>query len=607
MTNEVYVSIKGCDLNAGTAGEPLKSLSMALRKVRELRRLNPTINDTIFIYCDKGVYIYEDPELIRPEDSGSKFSPTVITSWHNNDEVVFTTGIKVTNWLPLKTNLKGLKSEVKNNIWVSKIPTIGGRIFEFRHLWVNGNKAIRSREPDGEIMERIISMDKNRESFIVPATFTLPQKSFHPFEMVIHQRWAIAILRVKDVKKIDENNYEMFFHQPESKIEFEHPWPQPVVNEKAGNSAFYVTNAIEFLDEPGEWFADFQNGYIYYYPRKNENMSTAEVYIPYSEKILTIEGHIDRKISNIIFRNINFQYTTWLRPSFKGHVPLQAGFYLIDAYKLKIPGTPDKASLENQAWIGRQPAAVEVYYANNITFENCVFRNLGATALDFVRGVSNSTIKSCVFYEIAGTAIQVGEFPDKGYETHVPFDPIDKRIVCSNIDINNNYIINCANEDWGCVGISAGYVSDIKIEHNEVCYLYYSGICVGWGWTKTINCMKNNIINANYIHHFARQMYDVGGIYTLSAQPGSKISENCIEYIEKAPYAHDSDHCFYIYLDEGSSYIKVENNWTPKKKFFANSNGPGVEWINNGPEVDLKIKENAGLLKQYEYIKNKIK
>ena len=65
------------------------------------------------------------------------------------------------------------------------------------------------------------------------------------------------------------------------------------------------------------------------------------------------------------------------------------------------------------------------------------------------------------------------------------------------------------------MGIGAGYVSGIDISHNEVCHLNYSGICVGWGWTSLESGMKNNRIEANYVHHFARRLYDAGGLYTL--------------------------------------------------------------------------------------------
>lgn len=91
---------------------------------------------------------------------------------------------------------------------------------------------------------------------------------------------------------------------------------------------------------------------------------------------------------------------------------------------------------------------------------------------------------------------------------------------------------------------------------------------MGWGWTKTINTMSNNRILANKVNHYAKHMYDVAGIYTLSAQPGSVISNNYIDSIYKAPYAHDPDHWFYLYTDEGSSYFRVKDNCALQKSFF---------------------------------------
>src|SRR5690606_34657737 len=153
-----------------------------------------------------------------------------------------------------------------------------------------------------------------------------------------------------------------------------------------------------------------------------------------------------------------------------------------------------------------------------------------------------------------------------------------------------NLITNCTNEDWGCVGISVGFARDINIEHNEISHLNYSGISIGWGWSKTNSCMRNNPVHANHIYHSAKQMYYVGGPSTLSAQPNTVISQNSIHRLEKAPYAHIPDHYQYIYFDEGSSYMRAVDNWTEKDKFFSNSPGPGNEWKNNGPQVSEEIK-----------------
>ena len=126
------------------------------------------------------------------------------------------------------------------------------------------------------------------------------------------------------------------------------------------------------------------------------------------------------------------------------------------------------------------------------------------------------------------------------------FIPADVRELCSHITIRNNFISNVTNEDWGCVGIGAGYVRNMDISHNEVCHLNYSGICVGWGWTSLESGMCNNRIEANYVHHFARRLYDAGGLYTLSNQPGSVMRNNRIEHLIEAPYA-TNDRAF-LYL-----------------------------------------------------------
>jgi hypothetical protein len=49
-----------------------------------------------------------------------------------------------------------------------------------------------------------------------------------------------------------------------------------------------------------------------------------------------------------------------------------------------------------------------------------------------------------------------------------------------------------------------------------------------------------------------RELYDGGGIYSLSAQPGNSYTENLIE---KGPHSNGG-----IYLDDGSRYIEVSRN-----------------------------------------------
>jgi hypothetical protein len=251
--------------------------------------------------------------------------------------------------------------------------------------------------------------------------------------------------------------------------------------------------------------------------------------------------------------------------------------------------------LDNVAWIGRPPAAISVQYANHIAFADCTFTHLASAGLDFAKGAQEDHVTGCIFRDLGGNGLQLGAFSETNVETHLPYLPSDQRDLCANDTIADNLITDCGNEDWGCVGIGVGYASGISIEHNEVSDLPYTGISVGWGWTKMTNALGHNLIRANNIHRVANRLGDTAGIYTLSAQPGTVISENFIHDLRISPYVPDPEHWFYLYLDEGSSYITVRDNWCPAPRFLQNANGPGTLWENNGPGVSQKIKETAGL------------
>ena len=598
FAGEIYVSLQGNDKNPGTKEAPFNTLNRAIKQAREWRRLNrPEVAGGIYIRLEEGVYAQRNSLFLRPEDSGTPDSPTVICAVDGAHPVI-SGGVAVTGW-KRGCNHPAIPEKLKQKIWSVEAPLIGNRRVETRQMWVNGHKVQRAAQfPDGGL-EQMIDFNPEEQTITIPVSQNVNPKRLQnagQLEMIVHQRWAIAILRVKSID-VKDGQAVVRFHEPESHLEFAHPWPQPVIGGEKGNSSFCLTNALELLDQPGEWFQEYPSGTIYYYPQASENMETAEVIIPALETLVTIDGTLSRPVKHIQFNGITFAHTSWMRPSFQGHVTLQGGFPLLDAYKLQEPGLPEKAELENQAWITRPETAIRVRGAEHIDFKHCTFRHLSSTGLDYEWAVTASSVEDCQFTDIGGTALLVGAFPDGGFETHVPFIPADVRELCSHITIRNNFISNVTNEDWGCVGIGAGYVRNMDISHNEVCHLNYSGICVGWGWTSLESGMCNNRIEANYVHHFARRLYDAGGLYTLSNQPGSVMRNNRIEHLIEAPYA-TNDRAFYIYLDEATDGYTMENNWCPTERFDSNRPGKKNVWKNNGPQVADSIKYKAGRIKQ---------
>ncbi len=596
---DIWIAPTGSDRNAGTADKPLATIAAALRQVRDLRRLHdPSVETGAHIWVRGGEYQLYEPLFLRPEDAGTTTSPTLIEA-APGEQPVLSGGVAVKGWHKAVAKVPGLPAAAQSHVWVADAPLFGGRKLDFRQLWVNGRKAVRARTPNDDYLPRLLTWDTDKRETTIPTAALSGVKQPGQLEMVLHQMWAVNVLRVKTLTVAGDKAC-VTFQEPESQIQFEHPWPRPIINGKNGSSAFYLTNAVELLDQPGEWFYDAAHGQVLYWPGPGENLSTAQVVAPALETVVRVAGTLDQPVSYVQFKGLTFAYTTWLRPSEKGHVPLQAGMYLLDGYSLAKPGTPDKAGLENQGWIGRPPAGVELQGAHHTRFERCQFVHMGATALDYQNGTHDDIITGCTFRDVAVNGIQLGKFSDEGVETHLPYNPKDEREICANELVENNLVTDCGNEDWGAVGIGAGFVRGVTIRHNEVSQVPYSGISVGWGWTKTANCMRDNKVLANYIHHYAQHTYDVAGVYTLSAQPGTIISENRVDEIGRAPYVHDPDHWFYLYLDEGSSNIMVQDNWCPAEKFLANANGPGNVWKNNGPMVSEVIKQAAGLEPAYQ-------
>lgn len=553
------------------------AIEKALQQVREDRRLNGA--EDVCIRLQAGTYRLNQTITVRPEDSGIRIVA--------DGNAVVSGGVKITGW------------KKQGRMYVADVPEFNGRPLEFRQLWVNGRKADRARDvADFEKMYRIRNIDKKNEILYVPAAAVKKILGERHAEMVIHEMWCVANLRIKGIK-VQGDSAAVTFHQPESHIHFMHPWPSPMVTKDGHNSAFYLTNAKSLLDTPGEWYLDAKEQKVYYIPRKGEDMAKADVEAPAVETLMKIEGTPDAPVKGITIEGVTFSYATWMRPSISGHAPLQAGMFMTEAYKVrpKIIRPNGDHKLDNQGWVGRPAAAVSVRCAEDINFKGCTIEHCASTGIDFFEYTKGGSINRSTIRDVGGNGILAGSFGPEAHEAHLPYNPTDSRIICTGLTIENNLITDVTNEDWGCVGIGAGYVRGIRILHNEISEVSYSGISMGWGWNQQPCAMADNRVKGNLIHHYAKHMYDTAGIYTLGAQPHSFVEENVVRDIYSPGYAHDPNHWFYLYTDEGSSCIMVRNNWTPTEKYLKNANGPCNIWENNGPAVNDSIKANAGIMK----------
>ncbi len=322
---------------------------------------------------------------------------------------------------------------------------------------------------------------------------------------------------------------------------------QPCWDEAQAHSGFsmdkisWLENAYAFLDEEGEWFHDSSRESLYYKPRTGEYLRTSSVVAPILESLLIARGTPDRPLTNLRITGLTFAYATWLQPNTaRGFPDMQSTYqYGDDGYGGE-----------------KIPSSVAFWFTDSLVLDHNAFTALGGNGPALEEGCRNSRISWNRISDISGDGLHIGNI------TANPVDPRER--VVGNI-IDNNSITQIGSEYHGASAIFLGYVAETRVLHNEIGDVPYTGISLGWGWGRSSG-MKGNEVAFNNIHHHMRTLMDGGGIYTLGAQPGTRIHHN---------YVHDQANEYgALYPDEGSSYIRWDSNVVKSaKRWFFMSNG----------------------------------
>lgn len=346
----------------------------------------------------------------------------------------------------------------------------------------------------------------------------------------------------------------------------------------------FLENAYELIDEEEEWYID-KNGVldnsgnpkIYYKAPRNYDMSLAKTVIPSVEHLIMLKGNLDKPIRNIRFEGIIFAYNTWFHPN-RGLRDKQGGYYYGDAVsrdtiKTELLNDQGDNYFGLSQYITGHLCAVEISYAENVTFSQNVFKNLGSAGLRVHKASKNCNIIGNAFYDISGGAIFIGNINDHHY-----YEINELNVVKNNV-VSNNYITRIGIDYNDTAAIVIGYTEGTVVSHNEIHDVPYTGISCGWGWGfydandtagyTTSTCAKNNIIEYNKIYDIMLVQYDGGGIYTLGEQPNSIIRGNYIDCCGIDGTA--------IYLDQGSTGFMVNDNVIGKAYLWYSMWAEGIE------------------------------
>lgn len=517
-------------VNRDRTDGPLASLAGARDAVRRWKAKLP-LNEAVHVVIAEGRYQLQEPLIFTPADSGTENSPITYAA-APGAQPVLSGGRIVTGW-----------KEHGDGIWKTSSP-----VPNTRQLYVDGRRAVRARGPAPAGLEL-----QGHEGYRTRDLKALQWRNVEDVEFCFRVVWSDSRCLVASIQRDAQD-------QASAVIRMQQPTFEVARTKEGVQVALptYVENALQLLDEAGEWYLDRRAHTLYYKPRPGEDLTQAQVLAPALETLVEIRGTVAQPIRNVTFQNLTFADATWLQPSRGGHADVQANFVNDPARPLKRDGWVTTIHNEHL----KSPAHVVCRHARNVSFERCTFTRLGGAALDIEQGSQLCRVTECRFGDISGSAIQIGDVLKDDHH------PADERLIVRENEVRNCLIYDCGVEYQGSVGVFVGYTQRTTVDHNEIRNLPYSGVSIGWGWgeedagggayqvqgpryDQPTVCRENRITN-NHIHHVMRERQDGGAIYTLGNQPGTVIAGNHIHDNRGGPGG--------IYLDEGSGFIEITGN-----------------------------------------------
>ena len=480
-----------------TADAGADGLRMMLATIKDQRAAG--YDQPITIILEPGEYFFDETIVIDETLSD-------VTIESDGREARLIGGYRVTDW----------QADTFNGVDCLSAPV---RNEDFIDFIVNGERADRTRWPaQGRLTVKEVAdvggrWDYGSDWFVV-GDGDLPELR-NPERVIVnfHHKW------------IDENS-PIASYDHETGVLTMRYCTQFAIPEGDG---YWLENVAEAFDAPGEWYAE--NGRVYYIPRDESiTADTIAAYVPTTAKLFDIHGTTDSHVSGVAIRNLTLTVgkSDYISPL----------------------GRPERTEYSEYATDGQAlylaDGFVSFRYADDCTVEGCDFTSYGLYGVNIDVGSHHIDVKHCLFYDGGAGGVKIaGTTSDHGADSTTHNTVADCTITHGG---------RCHND--GC-GILMFYTSNNTIEHNEISDLYYSGISLGWGWAFYDDpTMHDNLITKNHIYDIGQgELSDLGGIYTMSSQPGTVISYNLIHDVTHETYGSRA-----FGLDACTAGVVIENN-----------------------------------------------
>ncbi|MCC6239817.1 MAG: right-handed parallel beta-helix repeat-containing protein [Phycisphaerales bacterium] len=528
---EFYVSPAGNDrwsgkkpsARKGRTDGPFKTIERAQKAVRALKKKG-RLSTAVKVWLRGGLYELNKPLVFTSADSGTsrlkterlQLPMTITYAAYQDEQPVISGGRRITGWKPARVN--------GCDAWVCTIPPVRQGKWNFTQLWVNGQRATRPCTDKKRLFQITQLLGKVCWEGTVWQMYDTGQDTFQ-FKQGDLQDWH----NVQDV------DFVALHFWIESRIPFaainvkthtarlQHKSRMRLTNDSGSEGAFYyVDNVFELLREPGQWYLDRPAGKLYYIPRAGETIETAEVVAPVLPRLAVFQGSEDAPIRHLNLQGLTFSHNQWVCGPEALTATRQAACHL--------------------------GGAVAFFQAEHCAMQQCTVEHVDGYAIEINQNSFDVDILSSRVTDLAGGGIKIWHAAS-GHDRQMADG-------CQDITVADCQISDGGHYHHQAVGVLVGKCSGTQVIHNDIHHFNYTGISIGWQWGYEKGDSYGNVIEYNHVHHIGHGVLsDLGGIYALGVQPGTRIRYNIVHDVTSRTYGGSG-----IYTDEGSSNILIEGN-----------------------------------------------